>query len=418
MTQAPVSRSPSWGSTTKLVVAFTMVAVIAGLIIQFRGIIAPLLMALILAYLLNPIAGFLQRTLRMSWGLSVGLIYLLLLLLLLGMLTLGGLGLVQQIESLVGIVRAGLSSLPDLIESLSGQTFQIGPFQLDFRRLDLSQLSSQLLGIIRPVLGSTGTLVGSMAAGAAQFLGWSLFVLLISYFVLAESGSVRGALVPLDVPGYSDDIRRLGRELSHIWNAFLRGQIIVFFLATAAYTVVLTVLGVHYALAIAFLAGLARFVPYVGNIVSWTTLGLVAYFQQSNIFGLAPLSYALLAIGLALLIDQIFDNFVTPRIIAQALRVHPAAVLIAALVFANLIGLLGVVVAAPILATVALIWRYIVRKMLDLDPWPPGQSLPPQPRPAQMLARFRRLFRERPRNQSQVTSQAPAAGDREDRKEN
>jgi predicted PurR-regulated permease PerM len=394
-----------------------MVAVIAGLIIQFRGIIAPLLMALILAYLLNPVAGFLQRTLRMSWGLSVGLIYILLLLLLLGILTLGGLGLVQQIESLVGIVRTGLSSLPDLIESLSGQTFQIGPFQLDLRRLDLSQLSSQLLGIIRPVLGSTGTLVGSMAAGAAQFLGWSLFVLLISYFVLAESGDVRGALVPLDVPGYSDDIRRLGRELSRIWNAFLRGQIIVFFLATAAYTIVLTILGVHYALAIAFLAGLARFVPYVGNIVSWTTLGLVAYFQQSNVFGLSPLAYALLAIGLAWLIDQIFDNFVTPRIIAQALRVHPAAVLIAALVFANLIGLLGVVVAAPILATVALIWRYIVRKMLDLDPWPPGESLPPQPRPAQMLAQFRRLIRERPRKQSKDLSQAPAAGDREGQKE-
>jgi predicted PurR-regulated permease PerM len=231
---------------------------------------------------------------------------------------------------------------------------------------------------------------------------------LISYFVLAEAATFV-VLVPVDVPD-TDDIRRLGRELSRIWNAFLRGQIIVFFLATAAYTVVLTILGVHYALAIAFLAGLARFVPYVGNIVSWTTLGLVAYFQQSNIFGLAPLSYALLAIGLALLIDQVFDNFVTPRIIAQALRVHPAAVLIAALVFANLIGLLGVVVAAPILATVALIWRYIVRKMVDLDPWPPR-------RPCRR-SRLRicwpdgGIFREQPRKQSRVDSQAPRQGTR------
>jgi len=398
-------------------VAFTMVAIVAGLVIQFRGIIAPLLMALVLAYLLSPVAGFLQRALHSSWSLAVGIIYLLLLILLIGILTLGGVGLVQQIESLVSVVRTGLSSLPELIDGLSGQTFQFGPFQLDFSKLDLNELSTQLLGIIRPLLGSTGSLVGTMAAGAAQFLGWALFVLVVSYFVLVESGDVRGTLVPVNIPGYADDILRLGGELSRIWNAFLRGQIIVFFLATAAYTLVLTLLGVHYALAIAFLAGLARFVPYVGNIVSWTTLGLVAYFQQSNVFGLPPLSYALLAIGLALLIDQVFDNFVTPRIIAQALRVHPAAVLIAALVFANLIGLLGVVVAAPILATVALVWRYIVRKMLDLDPWPPGESLPPPPRPGRTLARIRRLLGLRPRKQSSNLSEAPAAGDRDSQKE-
>ena len=395
MTQSPASSSPSWGPTTKLVVALTLVAVIAGLIIQFRGIIAPLLMALVMAYLLNPVAGFLQRSLRMSWSLSVSLIYLLLLLLLIGVLTLGGLGLVQQIESLISIVLSSLSSLPDFIESLSGQAFQFGPFQLDFRRLDMSELSSQLLGVIQPLLGRTGSLVTSMAAGAASFLGWSLFVLLISYFVLVESGSVRGVLVPLDLPGYADDIRRLGQQLSRIWNAFLRGQIIVFFLATLTYVVLLSILGVHYALAIALLAGLARFVPYVGNLVSWTTLALVAFFQQGNIFGLTPLSYAILCVVVALLIDQVFDNFVTPRIISQALKLHPAAVLIAALVFANLLGLLGVVVAAPILATVALVWRYIMHKMLDLDPWPEGESLPPSPRAAHLLGNVRRWLRGR-----------------------
>jgi len=393
MTQPPASSSPSWGPTTRLVVALTIVAVAAGLVIQFHGIIAPLLMALVLAYLLNPIAGFLQRTLRLSWLLSVGLIYLLLLLILLGILTLGGLGLVQQIESLIKIVRASLSSLPDFIDNLSGQAFQFGPFQLDFRRLDLSQLSSQLLGIIRPLLGSTGTLVTTMAAGAAQFLGWALFVLLISYFVLAESGDVRGALVPVSIPGYADDIRRLGEALSRIWNAFLRGQVIVFLLATVTYIMVLSLLGVRYALGIAFLAGLARFVPYVGNLVSWTTLALVAYFQPPNFLGLSPLHYAILCVGVALLIDQVFDNFVTPRIIAQALRVHPAAVLIAALVFANLLGLLGVVVAAPILATVALFWRYLMRKMLDLDPWPEGEFTPSTPRASHLLVRLRRLLR-------------------------
>ena len=159
------------------------------------------------------------------------------------------------------------------------------------------------------------------------------------------------------------------------------------------YLLVLSVLGVHYALGIAFLAGIARFVPYVGNLVSWTTLALVAYFQDPSWLGLSPLSYAILCVACAILIDQIFDNFVTPRIISQALRVHPAAVLIAALVFANLLGLLGVVVAAPILATVALFWRYLMRKMLDHEPLAGGRVHASRAAPSHFLARIRRFFR-------------------------
>jgi len=56
--------------------------------------------------------------------------------------------------------------------------------------------------------------------------------------------------------------------------------------------------------------------------------------------------------------------------------VHPAAVLITALIAANLIGILGVVIAAPFLATISLLGRYIMRKMLDLDPWPSGEAVP------------------------------------------
>ena len=116
-----------------------------------------------------------------------------------------------------------------------------------------------------------------------------------------------------------------------IWNAFLRGQMIVFFFTFAAYLVVFSLFGVNYAIGIAFLAGLAKFVPYFGEPVTWVTLALVAYFQGKGPFGLAPLTYAIISVAMAFLIDQIFDNLVTPRMFARALHVHPAAVLIAAL---------------------------------------------------------------------------------------
>ncbi|MEW6404966.1 MAG: AI-2E family transporter, partial [Chloroflexota bacterium] len=297
--------------------------------------------------------------------------------------------------SVVVVVQDGLKELPALIENFSGRVYQLGPFRIDFRAIDLQALSSQVLGMIQPLLSRTGTLLSTVAGRTASFLGWTFFVLLVSYFVLVESGGLRGRLVSVEVPGYREDVERLGRELGRIWNAFLRGQIIIFFLAVLVYTIVLGLLGVRYAIGLAFLAGLARFVPYVGPAVNWFILFLVAYFQTFKLFHLEPLSYSLLVLGIALVIDQIFDNFVSPRVLSDALKVHPAAVLVAAIIAANLFGVLGVVVAAPILATVTLFWRYTMRKMLDMNPWPEEEPvLPPPPPGSRLLVSIRRFFRK------------------------
>lgn len=380
----------------KLVVALTIIVIVGALLVKFQFIITPLLIALVLAYLLHPIASFFQTKLRFSWNASAAVIFFIIVLLLIGLLTLGGVGLVQQVQSLVAIVQDAITTLPQLIDKLSSQAYQIGPFEIDLRSLDidLKALSSQLLGLVQPLLNSTGSLVSTLAGGAANFLGWALFVILVSYFVLAESGGLRSSMFTVDIPGYNDDINRLTRELGRIWNAFLRGQFIIFFLAVAVYSIVLSVLGVRYAISLAFLAGLARFVPYVGPAINWTILVLVSYFQVFKLFGLSPFYYTLLVLITALVIDQIFDNIISPRILSAALKVHPAAVLVAAIVAANLFGILGVVVAAPILATAALLWKYIMRKMLDVNPWPEEENTQPPPPPAaRFLVSIRRFFR-------------------------
>ena len=394
MTESKGLSSPSWGTNTKLVVALTIVVIIGALLVKFQFILTPLLIALVLAYLFQPLADFIQRKLHFSWSASVAVIYVVIIILLLGLLTLGGVGLVQQIQSLVAIIQDAITTLPQLIEKISGQVYQFGPFKLDFRALDLSTISSQILGVVQPLLSQTGTLVGSVAGSAANFLGWTLFVILVSYFVLAESGGLRGQFITIDVPNYKLDFERLSRELGRTWNAFLRGQIIIFILAVTVYSVVLSILGVRYAISLAFLAGLARFVPYIGPAINWIVLVLVTFFQVYKLFGLSPFYYTLIVLITALLIDQIFDNIISPRILSDALKVHPAAVLVAAIVAANLFGIVGVVVAAPILATAALLWKYTMRKMLDLDPWPEEeQRQPPPPIGSRFIVSIRRFIR-------------------------
>jgi len=396
MEQMPKIPSPIWGTNTKLVVALTIVVIIGALLVKFQFIITPLVMAFLLSYLLHPIADFLQRKLRFSWNLSVGLIFLVITIILLGLLTLGGVGLVQQIQSLVVIVQDALRTLPKLIEDVSGQVYQFGPFKLDFSALDLSDLSQQVFGMVQPLLSRTGTLLGAVAGSAANFLGWTLFVLLVSYFALVESKGLRDRIITVDIPGYGEDFARLSRELGRIWNAFLRGQIIVFLLAVTVYSITLSVLGVSYAIGLAFLAGLARFVPYVGPAINWTLLVIVAYFQQYSLFHLPDLTYALIVLAIALVIDQVFDNIINPRIMSNTLKVHPAAVLVAAIIAANLFGILGVVVAAPILATAALLWNYVMRKMLDMEPFPEREvTQPPPPLGSRWMVSIRRFFRDR-----------------------
>ncbi|MCC6259952.1 MAG: AI-2E family transporter [Anaerolineales bacterium] len=394
LSQTATATSPSWSTNTKLVVGLTAVVIAGTLLVKFQFVLSPLLIALVLAYLFHPAANWLQQKLRFSWTMAVGLIYIVIIVLLLGLLTLGGVGLVQQIQSVVAIAQDGIDKLPGIIEQFSGQVFRFGPFSIDFRNIDLHSISSQLLDMVQPFLSRTGTLVSAVAGSAAGFLGWTFFVILVSYFVLAESGGSRRKMVTVDVPGYTEDISRLSRDLGRIWNAFLRGQIIIFVLAVIVYSIVLSVFGVRYAVSLAFMAGLARFVPYVGPAINYLILIVVAYFQVFKLFNLEPLYYTTLVVIVAVVIDQIFDNVVTPRILSSALKVHPAAVLVAAIIAANLMGLLGVVIAAPMLATVTLFWRYTMRKLLDLNPWPEEEpTQPPPPMGGRVLVKIRRLLR-------------------------
>lgn len=388
--QSQPQNSPAWGQNTKLVVALTMMIVIGALFVNFQFILSPLLISLLLAYLLHPLAGFLYQKMRLSWGASVALVYILFVILLLSLIAWGSVSLVQQGQSVIAIVQNGLTAMPQFIQEYSGKVYNLGPFAIDFRTIDLNAISSQALNMVQPLLSRTGELLGSLAGGAANFFGWTIFVIFVSYFVVAESGGLRSKIITIDIPGYAYDIERLSHELSRIWNAFMRGQMIIFFMTILIYSIILETIGVRYAITLAFIAGLARFLPYVGPAINWVILILVTYFQEYHLFGMTPVYYTLLVFIITVIVDMIIDYMITPRIYSDALQVHPAAVLVAAIVAATLFGLLGVVIAAPILASAMLLWRYTMRKMLGINPWLPEDEQHPAPQP--LSDALRRVF--------------------------
>src|SRR5215208_188741 len=402
--EEPIEKSPRWGSTTKLIVGLVIVGIIAFFIYRFQSLISPLLMIFIFAYLFHPMAALIANGLRISWKAAVNILYLIIFFILFGLLTVGGIGLVQQVQSLISQVQTIVANLPALLENLSGQVFKIGPFEVNVGPSEVQAITQQLLSFVQPLLGRTGNLVGAFASGAAEVFGWTFFILIVSYFVMSESNGLRSNLIKIDLPGYSEDFDKLGNELSRIWNAFLRGQIFIFILTFIIYAILLSILGVRYALGLALMAALAKFLPYIGPAITWVVMALVTFFQQNKPFNLEDrdLLYMIIVVVASLIVDQIIDNLITPRILARTLRVHPAAVLVAALVAANLLGILGVVIAAPTLASVTLLGRYMMRKMFDQDPFPAWETAPQPPVGREWMAHLRRLRRSLLRNRTET----------------
>jgi len=364
-------QSPTWTTTTKLIIGLTLAAMFAGVFIYYRSIVSLIILAFIITYLFQPIVHWLTEKTRMSWRLSTTLVFLLFLILLLGMLTGAGLAIAQQLTGLVRVVQEFANDLPEFASELTEYLAQFGAVN---DLIDLNDLANRLLETLQPLLGQAGSLVGSIATGAAVSIGKIFFVVFVAYFILSESRRVGD--FNIEIPQYDYDIRRMSRQMRIIWDSFFRGQIIIFVMVFVVYLVVLSALGVRYSVALAALTGLAIFIPYVGL---WTTaivMVLVTFLQPLNYFGLGPWQYSILVLAIALTINFIFDNYISPRFLGRTLDIHPAAVLIAALFMANLFGLVGIFLAAPIIATIKAVGLYVFRKMFDLDPWPEHEEEP------------------------------------------
>ena len=292
-------------------------AIVAGFLVRFNSIIPPLLLTFVLVYLLRPIIVRFSSITHLSWRWSVNITFILFIIGLLVAITLTGVAVVQQFQSLIDVIQRFFNDLPELVLTYSTRVYAFGPFQIDMSQYlatsDLESLVQEFLGVIQPMLGRAGSLLGTVASGTAKTLGWGFFILLISYFILADMGQVPEKILNLELPDYDDDIRKIVNELNRIWNAFLRGQFIMFILSVVVYSFVFAVLGVRYVLALALVSGLARFVPYIGQWVNWAILILVTAFQKDNYFGLETWQYVILVAAFVFVIDSIFDNVISPR---------------------------------------------------------------------------------------------------------
>jgi len=375
MANNPTSTSPKWSTTTKIIVTLLILAGVFALLIRFAGLLNTLITAFIIAVLFHPIAEFVNRKTRIPWIWSVSIIYFITVLIVFGLLTVGGIALVNQINELIHFLQTTLEQLPGFIEQLTTTVFEVGPFEFDFSYINWEQIGNQLLNSVQPVLTQLGNLFGSVASGAVGFAGSFLLSLLISYLIIAETEEASDRMIKIEISGYQEDFERLSIKIRRTWNQFLRGQALIFLFRFILYLIILTVFRLRFVLGLALLATLGNFIPYIGVAIVWIINFFVAFFQGSTAFGMEPFAYALTIMAVGWISDNLYDTFFSPKYLAGVLKLHPAAVLVAVLVGLNLFGILGMFLAPPTLATLRLLWQYASKKLQDKDPWEEEQEI-------------------------------------------
>ena len=383
--------SPDWQPGTRLAVGVLMVVLAALLLYRLRQLLTPVILAFLLAYILYPLVRRLQDRLRSSRGIAVGLVYLIILLLLGGTTTGIGIALSQLLAGFGQFLERISQQLPEFVDSLMVLQFQLGPLVIDLSSVE--GLANSLTSAIAPLVSQTGTLLSDVAGATASFVGNALIVLVIGFYVLLNFERIRDWLIAAAPAPYQADARALLSGTGVIMQAFLRGQLILGLVVGAAMAVTMTILGVRYALGIGLIAGVLEFIPIFGALVTAIISVLVALFQGSNGWGLTPFGFALVVAGASILIQQIENNVLVPRIIGHSLDLNPLVVILALLAAGSLAGVVGLLLAAPAVATLKLAFSYLYWKTVGVQPaiahTPAGPSAARPSRLRRLWGRFR-----------------------------
>jgi predicted PurR-regulated permease PerM len=240
---------------------------------------------------------------------------------------------------------------------------------------DLEAIFQQVVGAMQPVYGRT---LG-FAVEVVTSVVWVIFIIVIAFYLIKDYQALRNWLENLVPPQYRADYVRLRGEIHIIWSAFFRGQLMLALVVASLFTVIGAVLGLPFSLAMGIFAGLLEFLPSVGHGIWLVTASLLALFVGSSWIPVANWVFMLVVIGLHLFYQQFDLNYLIPRIIGRSVHLPPLVVILGIVSGAILAGVLGIMLAAPTIASARVVGRYIYANLFDLEPFPalPDTALPP-----------------------------------------
>lgn len=337
----------------------------------FAPILTPFVMGAGLAYLGDPLVDRLQR---MGLSRSLGVVIVFVVLALAGLLAL-----LLVIPMLYQQAVALLGKVPEILEWLQNTALPRlgialpGDVHLDPQGLkDIVAQNWENSGdVVRAVWGKLSQSGAVLATAAANLL----LIPVVSFYLLRDWDNLVAWIANMIPPRNLPLVQTLARETDEVLGSFVRGQLSVMLALTVLYSVGLAFAGLKLALVIGFVAGMLSFVPYLGFAVGFVAAVLAMLAQEQS---LLPLVWVALVFGIGQVLESMW---LTPTLVGDKIGLHPVAVIFALMAGGQLFGFVGILLALPGSAVIAVLLRHFKNEWLKSPLYnagaPPPAADPP-----------------------------------------
>lgn len=340
-----------------LAVLFVLLTAIAFYFL--RHLITPVVISIFLAYLLEPLVNALEnRGMRRLWSTITVLA---------GFVVLFALGIIllrEQMAEELGAILANIQiDQPELLVDQAKEKL-LASFPNQGRLINM--FASVALHYVKSFLGPGVTGVTELLSA----FGATIIIPFLIFFILNDSHALQKSLVQQIPNRYFEMSLSLFHKANQQLGRYIRGVLLDAAIVGVLVVIGLTLLDLRYAAFIGILAGMANLIPYLGPVVGGIPAIVISVIDNGNFSGVPSI---LLVFGVVKLID---DILIQPLVVSKSVELHPVTVIIAIYVGGHLGGILGMIVAVPLVAIIKeslsiLYWGltkyYIFRQPLFAD---------------------------------------------------
>jgi predicted PurR-regulated permease PerM len=323
------------------------------LLVYVNPVVPPLLLAVVVVYLLNPLVTALQRrgVPRLA-GAAAAYVLLICLVALAVALLVPVVS--RQVTQVVDHFPNYLADAQATVRRVADRFGQEPNF-----RLDADQVRQWLsAGENRETV--TRYLTGLRSVTTSVLSGMLIFVIgpIIAFYLLVDLPRLRRGAMALVPPGRRTEISGLMEQIGQAVGGFFRGQLLVALFVGVASSIGLWAVGLPFWLLVGIVAGVFNLVPLIGPFIAGGLAVIIA------LIGGEPLT-ALWAALVLLAVQQVDNHLISPNVMSRTVQLHPVVVMLALLVGASFAGLFGMLVIVPLVAVAKIVFLFLWSRYVD-----------------------------------------------------
>lgn len=211
-----------------------------------------------------------------------------------------------------------------------------------------------IVGLENIVANGVKTFVGGIIKTFSKFISLVLIPILTFYF-LVDKDFFKNKMLSFIPLKHKKEYISLLRDIDDSLSKFVRGKLILAVYVGVATSILLLILRIDFAVVIGFLTGIADIIPYLGPFLGFMPAVFFAYF-------ISPIK-ALWVAGFFVLIQWVENNILAPKVIGDTTGIHPLIILISIIIGGGIFGVLGMILAVPVVAMSIIIFRFISNKI-------------------------------------------------------